>query len=174
MAPNILDPPSKKIGFFENLTGFYQCRKCRVCSLSGCTYRRTHRFVSTSTSVEFEIKQFITCSTERVVYLLQCPCGLQYVGRTKRPLSVMLNEHVTNILTGFPKHPVSRHYLEAHNQNPAKTIFLGIDKYTPHWRGGSLIRGISSLEKAWIYKLRSYTPFGLNVKMDLNAFIDNS
>lgn len=174
VAPNILDPPPIKRGFFEYMTGFYQCRKCRICSLSGCMHRRTHKFISTSTSVEFEIKSFITCSTERVVYLLQCPCGLQYVGRTKRPLSVRLNEHVTNILAGFPKHPVSRHYLETHNRDPRKTIFLGIDRYTIPWRGGSLLRGISRLEMAWIYKLRCYTPFGLNVEVDLNAFLDNS
>lgn len=121
-----------------------------------------------------QLQPFITCSTEGVVYLLQCPCGLQYVGRTKRSLSVRLNEHVTNILTGFLKHPVSRHYLEVHNRNPAKTIFLGIDRYTPHWRGGSLVRRISRLEMAWVHKLKCYTPFGLNVEVDLNTFIDNS
>lgn len=174
VAPNVLDPPLTKKGFFEYMIGFYQCRRCRVCSLSGCAHRRTHNFISTSTQMEFEIRSFITCSTERVVYLLQCPCGLQYVGRTKRPLSVRLNEHITNILTGFPKHPVSRHYLEVHDRDPRKTIFLGIDRYTPHWRGGSIIRGISRLEMTWIHRLKCYTPFGLNVDVDLNAFLDNS
>lgn len=89
-------------------------------------------------------------------------------------LCVRLNEHVTNIKTVFLKHPVSRHYLEAHNRDPAKTIFLGIDRYTPPWRGGSLVRGISRLEMAWVHKLKCYAPFGLNMEVDLNAFIDNS
>lgn len=87
---------------------------------------------------------------------------------------VRLNEHVTNIINGFPKHPVSRHYLEIHNKNPDKTIFLGIDKFTCPWRSGSLVRGISRLEMARIYRIKSYTPFGLNVEVDLNVFIDNS
>lgn len=81
---------------------------------------------------------------------------------------------MTNIINGFPKHPLSRHYLEAHNTNPDKTIFLGIDKFTCPWRGGSLVCGILRLEMAWIYKIKSYTPFGLNVEVDLNAFIDNA
>lgn len=81
VTPNILNPPSIKTSFFQNLTGFFQCKRCPVCSISGCLHR-TQR--STSTTTEFEIKPFITCSTEEVVYLLQCPFGLQYVGRTKR------------------------------------------------------------------------------------------
>lgn len=91
LAPNILNPPSKKKGFFEHLTGFYQCRRCRVCSINGCTNRLTLSFASTSTSCQYTIEPFVTCSTEGVVYPLQCPCGLQYVGRTRRPLSVHLN-----------------------------------------------------------------------------------
>lgn len=118
VATNIIDPPAIKRGFFDNLTGFYQCRRCRVCSLNRFSHRRTHTFRSSSTQVEFVIMPFITCSTKGVVYLLQCPCGLQYVGRTKCPLMVRLNEHVTNIHNGFPKHPVSRHYSEVHNRNP--------------------------------------------------------
>lgn len=145
-----------------------------MCSPSGSSHRRAHKFISTSTLAEFEIKPFITCSTKGVVYLLQCPCGLQYVGRTKCPLSVRLNEHVTNIKNGFLKHPVATHCLEVHNKNPAKTIFLGIDKYTPHWRGESLVRGISKLEMACIHKIKCYTSFGLYGEVDLNASIDNS
>lgn len=120
---------------------------------------------------EHEIESFITCATEGLVYLLQCPCGLQYVGRTKRPLSVRLNEHITNIKAGFLKHSVSKHSLLAHNRDPSKTIFLGIDRYSPHWHGSSLVRSISKLEMSWIHTIKCYTPFGLNIEVDVNAFI---
>ena len=53
-------------------------------------------------------------------------------------------------------------------------MFLGIDKFRPHWRGSSLVREISKLEMAWIHKIKCYTPFGLNIEVDVNAFINNS
>lgn len=167
-------PPLRNLVFFGNLTGYYKCGRCRVCSINRGTQRCTRRFTAHSTQKEHDIEPFITCSTEGVIYLLQCPCGLQYVGRTRQPLSVRLNEHITNIKNGFPKHSVSKHYLNTHNKDPSNTIFLGIDKYRPHWRGSSLVRSISRLEMLWIHKIKCYTPYGLNVDIDTNAFIDNS
>lgn len=32
-----------------------------------------------------------------VVYMLEYECGVQYVGRTSRPLHVRIGEHVNNI-----------------------------------------------------------------------------
>ena len=174
IAPNILNPPCSVPNFLEQLTGFYQCRRCRVCSNNSCRIRRTTMFESTATGKEHCIKPFITCGTTGVVYLLQCPCGLQYVGRTKRPLRVRLNEHITNILTGFKNHSVSKHYLLKHNKDPSNTLFLGIDKFKPNWRGSSLVREISKLEMAWIHRLKCYTPHGLNIDTDVNAFINNA
>ena len=103
-----------------------------------------------------------------------CPCGLQYVGRTKRPLHVRLNEHIANIRNGFEEHSVSKHYLLVHNCNPKDTVFLGIDKFTAHWRGSDLVRSISRSEMAWIHKIKCYTPYGLNIEVDVNCFLDNS
>lgn len=106
--------------------------------------------------------------------MVQCPGGLQYVGRTKRPLQVRLNEHINNTRRSFTKHSVSKHYLTVHNRNPSNTIFLGFDKYRPHWRGSCLVRSISKLEMSWVYRIKCYTPFGLNIDVDINYFIDNS
>lgn len=98
VAPNLFDPPTRKFTFFDQRTGFYQCRRCRVCSLSSSTHRRSIKFESTSTQVQHTITPFITCSTVGVVYLLQCPCGLQYIGWTKRPLQVRLSTLRTSSL----------------------------------------------------------------------------
>lgn len=117
VVPNVLDPPTISRGFLDQLSGFYKCGSCRVCSLSLCTQRCT-TFVSTATRKPHTIKPCITCSTVGVVYMLQCPCGLQYVGQTKRPLQVRLNEHITNIKIGFKNHSVSKHYLLTHNKDP--------------------------------------------------------
>lgn len=79
IAPNVLDPPSRPV-FFEDLKGFYPCRKCRVCKINTLHGRRFTDFTSTRTGMTYPIKSFITCSTKCVVYLLRCPCGLEYVG----------------------------------------------------------------------------------------------
>lgn len=62
----------------------------------------------------------------------------------------------------------------AHNRDPSNTIFLGIDKFKPHWPGSCLVRSISKLEMAWVHKIKTYTPYGLNIEVDVNAFINNA
>lgn len=170
LAPNSLNPPTNKPQFFGEFTDYYQCRRCQVCSVNGCRTRRTS-FVSSVTSKEHKIEP---CSSEGVVYLLQCSCGLQYVGRTKHPLQVCPNEHINN-RKGFTKQSVSKHYLTAHNRDSSNTISsTTIDKFNPHWRGSCLVRSISRLEMAWIHRVKTYVPYGLNIDMDVNAFIDNA
>ena len=96
------------------------------------------------------------------------------MGRTKRPLHIRLNEHLTNICNGFPNHSVSKHYLLAHNKDPVGTIFLGIEKSQAHWRGSDLVRSISRSEMKWIHQLKCYEPHGMNIEVDVNCFIDNA
>ena len=174
IAPSVHDPPRATRTFLENLTGYFRCKRCQVCSLNSCKNRKICSFQSTATNKTFEVEPFITCSTKGVIYLIQCPCGLQYIGRTKRALSVRLNEHIAKIRAGFDKHSVSRHFDLKHNRDPSNTLFVGIDKYRPHWRGSNLVREISRQEMAWIHMVKTYTPFGLNIDTDINAFINNS
>lgn len=37
-----------------------------------------------------------------------------------------------------------------------------------------MVREISKCEMSWIYRVKSYVPFGLNVDVDVNAFINSS
>lgn len=96
------------------------------------------------------------------------------MGRTKRALQVRLNEHINNIMKGFLNHSVSKNYALVHNRDPKNTLFMGIDRYSPHWRGSSLLRGISQLEMKWIFTVGCFSPLGLNVDVDGNAFVNNS
>lgn len=149
-----MDPPTKKVSFFQNLSGYHQCRRCQICKLNKSKQRKSDSFVSSSTSRQHPIEPFITCSSMDVVYLLQCPCRLQYIGRTRQSMQVCVGEHITNIKNGFRFHSVSKHYAIHHNRNPANTLFLGIDKFSAHWRGSSLVRELYRLEMAWIHKVR--------------------
>ena len=39
-----------------------------------------------------------------------CPCGLAYVGQTKRPLKQQISEHETAICTGNVDDAIANHY----------------------------------------------------------------
>lgn len=120
----------------------------------------------------YPIKQFCTCATTNVVYLLTYPCGKQYVGRTIRTFTTRVTEHITKIKSGSIKHTVQRHYRQFHNRDPRGTEFLITDRFIAPWRGGASTRGVSRLETFWIYELQSHSPLGMNVEWDINAFID--
>ena len=173
IAPNVVDPPERPV-FFQDMKGYYPCKKCRVCQFNTNGRTKSLEFGSTSTGRQYPIKVFCTCATTHVVYLVTCPCGKQYVGRTIRAFSVRVGEHVTKIIGGSTKHTVPRHYRECHARNPKGSQFLIIDKYVAPWRGGAKTRGVSRLEAYWIYELRTYVPYGLNVDWDINAFINQS
>lgn len=155
------------------MKGFVRCRKCIGCKNNTRQPRKILEFKSRSNQRSFKIKDLITCNTTHVTYLIECPCQLQYIGRTTRPLHVRIREHINNIKNGFPKHSLSRHFLEVHNKNPKGLVFYGIDTIMGHWRGDNKKKKISQNETKWIYLLESLQPKGLNLDIDLNCFISN-
>lgn len=137
LAPSAIDLPPK-ISMFGSLKGFFPCRKCKVCRTSQTI--RTSSFSARVTSKVYNIKDFITCGTVGVVYLLICPCGLQYVGRTTCALNVRIEEYLGNIRRGFIGHSVSKHFRLHHDRNSTLLKVIAIEKFTPHWRGNNLKR----------------------------------
>lgn len=130
--------------------------------------KRIETFTGTD-GKEYKIKDFIMCSTKFVTYLLICPCGLKYVGRTTRCLYKRINKHVYNISIGYKNHSVSKHFRMAHKRDPSKLQFYGfygIDRVKPHWRGDNMQIKVSKNETEWIYKLNTLYPIGLNIEID--------
>ena len=167
----ILDPPNPYIKI--DLRGFFPCRKCICCRTVQVHNRGKCEVIGTDGSV-FEIKEFSTCNSSYIVYLLWCPCGLLYVGRTKRLLRVRIAEHLANIKKGFEHHSVSMHFKKKHRQDPSLAQFCGIDSVYSAWRGSNRVRDLSQRETQWIYLLKCLHPRGLNIEVDLNCFINNS
>ncbi|XP_075462091.1 protein-arginine deiminase type-2 isoform X2 [Ascaphus truei] len=160
---------SRNTTWLKELNGYFLCNKC-----IGCKYgQKCKDFKSNITGISFPIRSFITCRSPFVVYLLECPCGLQYVGRTGRPLKRRLAEHVFNIKRGLETHSVSNHFRLKHGQNPAGLICKGIECPKQNWRGGDKINLISRRESFWIYTLKTLTPKGLNIEFDLASFLKN-
>lgn len=88
VVKKVLDPPTKPQSFWDR-NGFFACRRCKACREVSRPIRGLDNFTA-SNNQQFDIKQFITCNTTFVVYVLRCPCGLFYVGRTKRMLRVQI------------------------------------------------------------------------------------
>lgn len=81
IAPDVPVPPIRPT-FFGDLKGFFPCRKCQICKLNAFRGRRLTEFTLVGSGTTHSIVSFITCTTKCVVYLLRCPCGLEYIGRT--------------------------------------------------------------------------------------------
>lgn len=87
VVKKVIDQPSRPPSFWDR-DGFFSCRKCPACREVNRPMRVVETFVSTSDNKGFFIKEFITCNTSHVVYVLECPCKLMYIGRTKMALKI--------------------------------------------------------------------------------------
>lgn len=109
LAPGVVDPPKTMNNtLFKFLLGFYACGNCATCRKASKNIRRWKDFISTVTRKRYQIEGLITCTSVGVVYMLECDCSLQYVGRTSRALHVRVGEHISNIKRGVKTHSVSR------------------------------------------------------------------
>uniref|UniRef100_A0A8C5QJ44 Reverse transcriptase domain-containing protein n=1 Tax=Leptobrachium leishanense TaxID=445787 RepID=A0A8C5QJ44_9ANUR len=93
---------------FNIQKGFHQCGNCL-----NCRNTRSKKHIITTvdgTTGPIRIKDVITCFTKNVIYLLTCPCGMKYIGRTTRPLNVRIQEHIRNIRNGLENHSVPLHF----------------------------------------------------------------
>ncbi len=77
-------------------TGNYRCGACAQCNntFKTRTFRHPHN------NKNLPIKSVITCASTHVVYILTCPCGLVYVGKTTRQLKQRVSEHKSSLLLG--------------------------------------------------------------------------
>lgn len=162
----VIDPPTRPQSFWDR-NDFFACRRCKACGEVTRSIRGLDNFISTSNNRSFDIKQFITCNSTYVVYALKYPCGLIYVGRTKRMLRVRIAEHIHNIKMGFKDHNVSLHFKLKHNQDAAGLEFWGVEHLEPHWRGLNLFRELSKRETQWIYLIDVRSPKGLNIELNI-------
>lgn len=67
---------------------------------------------------KYKIKQFLTCISRCVVYVLQCLCPKLYVGEPTNECRLRLSSHKSTIRMGKNELPVPRHFNEmGHNIN---------------------------------------------------------
>ena len=79
---------------------------------------------------KYTVKGIISCKTKHVVYLLKCPCGLCYIGKTTRELKTRFSEHKSAIRNKDEKSPVARHF-NAVGHEICTLRFQGIELVKP-------------------------------------------
>lgn len=78
---------------YPHSLGMFPCSKWQICPFVD----RTRTFREAKDIKEYEIRDLINCSTERVIYMLTCPCPKIYIGKTKRQLKIRIGEHLREI-----------------------------------------------------------------------------
>lgn len=108
--------------------GFQNCGRCKACVDIGNTIScKIIKDFQTNDGDTYQLHDYTTCDTENIIYLIQCPCGLYYVGRTCRKLKTRIRELWRNIMLGLHTHPLSLHYKYKHNQNPKGSKFWALE-----------------------------------------------
>uniref|UniRef100_A0A8C5WDY6 Reverse transcriptase domain-containing protein n=1 Tax=Leptobrachium leishanense TaxID=445787 RepID=A0A8C5WDY6_9ANUR len=156
---------------FNLKEGFYQCGQCLACRSTGNTKTLSENFLNKKIGKEVKIKGILTCCTKNVIYLLECPCGLQYVGRTSRALNIRISEHVRNIRNQYEKHSVSQHFKLAHNSCPKDLKFKAIKRVKSTNKGMSETTVLGREEMKLIFDLGTMAPIGLNNDFELIHFL---
>ena len=73
------NPPPPRVSFLPPVeAGNYKCGNCQQCNFT----RKTKTFYHPHTGKVFSVKGVISCKTNNVIYMLKCPCGLAYIGKT--------------------------------------------------------------------------------------------
>lgn len=171
-APNLRDMlvrshnPVNRQKPFNVPDGNYKCGNCAQCGYTQkcSTYTHPH------TGKALNIRGVINCNSQFVVYLLKCPCGLAYVGKTCRALRTRIAEHRSNIRCGDTRNPVAAHFL-ALGHNVCTLRYTGIEKVEKPSRGGNHDRLLLQRETYYIYALNTMSPSGLNEEFDVKPFL---
>ena len=154
-----LVPKSKAIStpsFFPKISGHHPCGSCHVCHLTKVTHSIKLRDGS-----PWDLRDFTNCNTPNVVYLIECPCGLRYVGMTSRKVKLRIIEHCSTIRCKKANTKMTTHFLE-----------LGHTPNDLHWTVIERTPGQHLLEREqrWVFRLGTHIN-GLNDNIPWGQFI---
>ena len=105
-----------------------------------------------------------------MVYLIRCPCGLAYVGKTTRQLKQRMSEHKSSIRRNDREYPVAVHFNDC-KHDISTFRFIGIEQVPLPRRGGDHDHLLKQREAYWIFTLQTLHPKGLNDELLLNVML---
>ena len=142
----------------HSTTSTTPCRhpRCSTCS----THLNCQPTVSSSrTRKTYHIRYSFTCTSSNLIYLITCTkCNKQYVGLTTQQLNVRINHHRTNIITKKHIH-ICQHF----NQPDHSLSHLSVQPIDRPNSDQDTSQELQTLERYWIYTLRTKHPQGLNI-----------
>ncbi|XP_069495412.1 uncharacterized protein [Ambystoma mexicanum] len=148
-----LKKAAPRIGLWDlrTTTGHFPCGSCSVCQFT----RKMKEFkIGPKT---WTLTTMTNCKTAHVVYCIQCPCGLRYVGQTSRPVHIRISEHRSRIRCKTLTAPLVSHYIELqHSANDILWWILDVVKNTPN-----ITHCLLQKEARWIHRLSTHIN-GLN------------
>ncbi|OCU02178.1 hypothetical protein XELAEV_18007939mg [Xenopus laevis] len=88
--------------------GSYPCLNCNCCS----NVQVGENVFHPRKGNPIKIRGRYSCGSTYAVYVIKCPCGLAYVGQTKRTVRERIHEHKSAIKTGKKDQTVAGHFIE--------------------------------------------------------------
>lgn len=148
--------------------GTFPCLKCSCCS----TVIKGAELPHPTKKQPISIKDYHTCDSTGVIYLLKCPCGLAYVGQTTRAVRTRITEH-RSVIRSFLANPnkkigektketgVARHFVEK-NHKISELRWQVIEKVYGESNKEALKSKLLRREVFWIHRLETMQPNGMN------------
>ncbi|OCT73971.1 hypothetical protein XELAEV_18032932mg [Xenopus laevis] len=115
-----------------------------------------------------KIREYYTCTSTFVVYIVKCPCGYLYVGQTTRMIRDRIREHKSAIRLKKTDQAVASHFVEK-DHGVQQLRFQVIDNVPKLQRGGDRNKELLIKEAWWIRCLETMEPHGLNREYDLHS-----
>ena len=77
-----------------------------------------------------DIKTKITCQMDHIIYVIDCPCGKQYVVSTTCKLQKRILEHIRAVEHCDRTYAVAKHMEKTHNGHWRTLQYFGIENIT--------------------------------------------
>ena len=146
------------------VVGHFRCHKCVACK-----FTQDVKSVMIN-DIKIDLKRFSNCNTKNVVYCINCPCKLFYIGQTGQAVKTRILQHRSRIKCKVQGAPLVSHFTElSHSENDLEwyVIFV-IDKDR---RGGSIQSTLTRKEAELIEKFHT-AQHGLNELDEVWALIN--
>ena len=132
-----------------------RCRYCPLINTSG-TIR------SSSTDKTFYTKKNVSCKSHNLIYCITCnKCKMQYVGQTKRRLMDRFQGHLYNVKKGTEQ--IGRHFTKPPHEGAQDMTIHILSFIIQPSNGIAAKKARNKIELAWIHRLCTQAPFGLNI-----------
>lgn len=123
--------PKKKQTTWLQYTGFFKCTNCKMCTIAKNT-----KEIEMANKKKWTIKQRITCKTPFIIYIVECPCHLKYIGSTTCEFKKRILEHVRATTNTDRSNAIAKHMDKHHGGNWKLLSFYAVEYVEIQIRGG--------------------------------------